>query len=81
MAATVLRQAARAPLLVQQCSRLIAASHRSYADMAFTFASPYDVSIELTKYIILIPIRAALIRPRYRSRSRYLSLGLDLCRF
>ncbi|GFN96745.1 ATP synthase subunit delta, mitochondrial [Plakobranchus ocellatus] len=43
MAAAVLRQAARTSLRLQQCSRLIAASHRNYADMAFTFASPYDV--------------------------------------
>ncbi|GFR66469.1 ATP synthase subunit delta, mitochondrial [Elysia marginata] len=43
MAASVLRQVARVPILAQQCSRLFAASHRGYADMAFTFASPYDV--------------------------------------
>ncbi|XP_005109244.1 ATP synthase subunit delta, mitochondrial [Aplysia californica] len=43
MAAIVARQVSRAPRLLQQSVRLSAASHRSYADMAFTFASPYDV--------------------------------------
>ncbi|BFY99537.1 hypothetical protein BsWGS_02577 [Bradybaena similaris] len=43
MAASLARQASRSSLTFHKCSRLISAGHRSYADMAFTFASPYDV--------------------------------------
>jgi F-type H+-transporting ATPase subunit delta len=43
MAVSLARNFNRSSLLFQQCSRLIAAGHRNYADMAFTFASPYDV--------------------------------------
>merc|ERR1711937_132586 len=43
MAAIVARQANRVPRLLQQCVRLAATSQRNASDMAFTFASPYDV--------------------------------------
>merc|ERR1712121_149224 len=43
MAALIARHSRRVPLVLQRCSRLVAASHRNYSDMAFTLASPYDV--------------------------------------
>ncbi|CAL1528122.1 unnamed protein product [Lymnaea stagnalis] len=43
MASLVSSKVSRVPLLFKSCSRLMAAVQRNYADMAFTFASPYDV--------------------------------------
>lgn len=45
--AVFIRQITRTPVLLQQCARLAATqnvSKRGYADMAFTMASPSDVS-------------------------------------
>ncbi|KAI8773135.1 ATP synthase subunit delta mitochondrial [Biomphalaria glabrata] len=43
MASIVGRQLRLTPNLIKSCSRLVTVGQRSYADMAFTFASPYDV--------------------------------------
>merc|ERR1712244_9905 len=43
VAGIVARKVNGVPRILQQCARLSAVSNRNYADMAFTFASPYDV--------------------------------------
>ncbi|KAH9496821.1 ATP synthase subunit delta, mitochondrial [Bulinus truncatus] len=43
MASIFCRQVRQAPNFIKSCSRLITVGQRTYADMAFTFASPYDV--------------------------------------